>query len=112
MKTDFGQAEHIRSVLLNWDAPGGPKRIAAETFAKVDTNHDGRIQWQNEEILTFIRLVFHYHHVNVPPWSDFVWYELYRLCEPDSSSSGVLDQRASARFARGCLEAALRCLQD
>lgn len=106
--SDHAQAQRIRKLLLHWDAPQGPKRIAAETFAHVDSNHDGRLEWQNDEICRFVRLIFHYHHVTVPPWPDTVWYELYRLC--DLGQSRALDVVESLKFARGCFEAALRAL--
>jgi len=45
-QTDYGQAQNIRQILLNWDDAGGPKRIAAETFSRLDSNHDGRLKWE------------------------------------------------------------------
>jgi len=104
------QAQRIRCLLINWDAPQGPKRIAAETFAHVDSNHDGRLDWQNDEVCRFTRLIFHYHHIAVPPWSDTIWSELFCFCELDKSMS--VDVVEAMKFTRGCFEAALRVLID
>jgi predicted RNase H-like HicB family nuclease len=109
-KTEYGQAKHIRHIRLHWEE--SPKRIAQETFAKVDANHHGRIHWQDEEILRFVRLVFHYHHVAVPPWPEDIWYELCRTCDPQVCFAGELDMASAISFARGCFEAALRTLTD
>merc|ERR1711890_214897 len=99
--SEAGQAQGIRNLLMQWEASHGAKRIAAETFAHVDTNHDGQLEWQNGVICRFVRLIFHYHHVVVPPWPENVWYELFRICEPDVPPS--LDVVESLKFTRGCL---------
>lgn len=106
--SDANQAQRIKHLLLNWDSPHGPKRVASETFSHVDTNHDGRLEWATDEVCRFVRLLFHYHNITAPPWADGVWYELYRLCDLDKSHS--LDIGEALRFARGCFEAALRML--
>jgi len=106
--SESAQAQRIRRLLVNWDAPQGPKRIAAETFAKVDSNHDGRLEWKNDELLMFTKLIFQNHHVTMPPWPEAVWMEMYRLCDLDRSHS--LDVVESLKFARCCFEAALRAL--
>jgi len=106
--SEASQAHRIRQLLMNWDTPNGPKRVASQTFSQVDTDHDGRLEWATDEVCRFVRLLFHYHHVTAPPWADGVWYELYRLCDLDKSHS--LDIAEALRFARGCFEAALRML--
>jgi hypothetical protein len=106
--SEANQAQRIRHLLMNWDSPHGPKRVASETFSHVDTDHDGRLIWATDEVCRFVRLLFHYHNVTAPPWADGVWYELYRLCDLDKSHS--LDIVEALRFARGCFEAALRML--
>lgn len=109
-ESEAGQAQRIRRLLLQWDSPEGPKRIAAETFAHVDSDHDMRLQWENDEICKFVRLMFYYHHVAAPPWPDVVWYELYQVCEFNSPES--VDVVEALKFARGSFEAALRMLDN
>jgi hypothetical protein len=106
--TEAAHAQRIRKVLLQWDTTSGSKRIAAETFARVDSNHDGRLEY--EEILKFVRLIFKHNQVDVPDWPENIWYELYRVCGLDSKRS--IDVCDSLKFARGCFEAALRSLAD
>lgn len=105
---DAGRAQRIRHLLLTWDQPQGPRFIAAETFAHVDSNHDGRLEWNNDEICRFVRLLFHYHRVDVPTWPDSIWLELYRCCGLDQIRS--VEMPDACKFARGCFEAALRAL--
>jgi len=105
-KSDASQAQRIRHQLLQWDTPQGPKRVAAETFAHVDSNHDGRLEY--EEVLKFARKLFQQHQITVPAWPESVWFELYRACDLDHTHA--IDVVESLRFARGCFEAALRAL--
>jgi len=105
-KSEAAQAQRIRHLLLKWDTPQGPKRIASETFAKVDSNHDGRLEY--DEVLKLARLIFQHYHVDVPVWPDAVWAELFRSCDLDKSQ--MIDVAESLKFARGCFEAALRAL--
>lgn len=106
--SETAQAQRIRRLLVNWDAPHGPKRIAAETFARVDSNHDGRLEMKNDELQRFTRFIFQSHNVALPAWPEAVWLEMYRLCDLDRSHA--LDVVESLKFARCCFEAALRAL--
>eukprot|EP00929_Paragymnodinium_shiwhaense_P096469 TRINITY_DN58057_c0_g1_i1.p1 TRINITY_DN58057_c0_g1~~TRINITY_DN58057_c0_g1_i1.p1 ORF type:complete len:446 (+),score=109.83 TRINITY_DN58057_c0_g1_i1:124-1461(+) len=97
--------DKIKRILLQWESPAGPRRSATHCFAKVDTNHDGKLKWNNDEIRSFVRLIFKHYQVPLPTWQDPVWYELYRRCDVDQSYS--LDLEESFKFARVCFETAL-----
>jgi len=56
MPTD--EASMIRAILASWDAPGGPRLAAQQCFAEVDRDHDGRLEWNNDEIRHFCRQLF------------------------------------------------------
>jgi len=105
-----GDAEKIRKILGTWDLPHGLRRKASNCFAHTDTNHDGRLQWNNDEIRSFVRAIFRQYQVAIPQWADAVWYELYRRCDVDSSCS--LDLEESFRFARVCFETALHSIDS
>lgn len=102
--SEASQAQRIRKILLQWDQPHGSKRVTAETFAHVDSNHDGRLEY--DEVLRFVRRIFSHHQVALPVWPETVWFELYRSCDLDQSLA--IDVAESLKFARGCFEAALR----
>merc|ERR1719201_2246400 len=48
--SEHAQAMRLRRTLLQWDSPSGPQQIAAETFSHIDINHDGKLEWHNDEI--------------------------------------------------------------
>jgi len=108
--SEVSQAKRIRSLLQRWSAEDGPTCNAMETFTYVDSNKDGRLDWDKDEPCRFVRLLFRYHKVEVPPWPPNVWHELCRLCTPGFDADSFVDADESLKFARGCFEGALRVL--
>jgi len=113
MRTQDGGSdeEKLRLILDQWDAPGdanreGPQAVIASTFARVDANHDGHLNWNNGEIKQFIGSMFRHYLVAVPPWQEHVWYDMYRGCDVDGSYSIQLQE--CSNFAKLCLQETLR----
>jgi len=102
-------ADKIRGILSKWDT-SAIRRRCTNCFAKVDSNHDGRLEWNPGEIKKFVKLVFQTEQVPLPPWQETIWYEMYRRCDVDGSYS--LDLEEAFRFAKTCLETALTSLDS
>lgn len=102
------QAQRIRHVLLHWDDLQCAQGTAEQTFAHVDSDRDGRIEWANDEICRFVRLLFHYHYLELPQWSTSIWYALFSFSGFNHQYSVNVNE--VMKFARCCFEAALRTL--
>eukprot|EP00928_Gymnodinium_smaydae_P028721 TRINITY_DN21840_c0_g1_i1.p1 TRINITY_DN21840_c0_g1~~TRINITY_DN21840_c0_g1_i1.p1 ORF type:complete len:389 (+),score=82.36 TRINITY_DN21840_c0_g1_i1:129-1295(+) len=100
------EVEKLRRILAQWSLSQSPPRMsAAAVFAKVDQNHDGRLEWNSDEIRMFVRKIFKNFEIRLPSWPDPLWYDLYRRCDVNGSYS--LDLEESMKFAKTCFEMAL-----
>mmetsp|Transcript_37669 Transcript_37669/g.94587 ORF Transcript_37669/g.94587 Transcript_37669/m.94587 type:complete len:439 (+) Transcript_37669:17-1333(+) len=102
------QATILRRALAQWDVQGGTRRLCSECFAKADTNHDSKLEWNNGEIKQFVHAVFLRCGATVPMWGEMAWYKIYRHSDADGSLSLELEE--AYRFARFCFEVALRAV--
>mmetsp|Transcript_42136 Transcript_42136/g.78836 ORF Transcript_42136/g.78836 Transcript_42136/m.78836 type:complete len:936 (-) Transcript_42136:15-2822(-) len=99
-------ARVIQGILKSWSDPLSPIwAMIQEIFLAVDTDKDGHLQWNNDEIRGFVRTLFARNAVQIPSWQDHVWYEMYRRADVNASYS--LEMEEASRFARHCFEAAL-----
>lgn len=99
-------ARVIQGILSSWSDSDSPiLAMIQDIFTAVDTDKDGHLQWNNDEIKGFVRLLFARNNVQVPSWQDHVWYDMYRRADVDGSYS--LEIGEATRFARLCFEAAL-----
>merc|ERR1712118_398151 len=98
----MGELQIIEQLLAEWDTMGGPRQAAWFVFVEVDSNADGRLEWNNDEIRSYVRKVLEKNGCFVPNWPDHVWYEMYRACDVNHSYS--LDPGEALLFARHCLE--------
>lgn len=71
-------------------------------FRQADGNGDGRLEWNSDEIRTFVRVLFFHFGRVVPKWPAMRWYHLYRSVDIDCSRS--LDIAEAEVLARRCLE--------
>lgn len=102
---DGPQNERITWILTNWDHAHGPvMAVAPKLFAHCDTDHDGKLQWNQGEIRMFVHELFKHYDVHLPQWQDRVWYELYRQCDRDQDYA--LEMREICGFAKHCFELA------
>merc|ERR1712032_1100212 len=67
-----------------------------------DRNHDGRLEWNNDEIMSFTRGIFHHYHIKLPTWPEGTWYKLYQAADKDHSYT--LDMNESFEFTKMCFE--------
>jgi len=106
LKTLMVEAQKIRGLLASWDLPGSPAQsIIENAFKDVDANNDGKLEWNNNEIKSFVLRVFARASLSVPPWEDAVWWELYRSADVDNSIS--LDLAESSNFAQHVFQVTL-----
>jgi len=102
--------ERLQALLDAWTLAGCGKETAESIFREVDADSDGKLEWNNDEIREFVRIVFKRHSVVMPDWQESVWYEMYRHADLDRSNSLELDE--AVNFAQHCLDVALVALGD
>jgi Ca2+-binding EF-hand superfamily protein len=99
-------AEKIQAVLRDWhDHNGHLQALVRSLFADVDADHDGKIEWNNNEIRNFVHELFRRMGISFPPWQEHVFYQMYR--QADLHGLHSLDMAEASNFARMCFEEAL-----
>jgi hypothetical protein len=100
------QARKIQAVLVDWHDHGSHLNAQVQSlFSEIDQNRDGRLEWNNNEIRTFVREIFKRNDIQWPNWQEPVFYDMYRRADVDRSYS--LEFREATNFAKSCFESAL-----
>eukprot|EP00747_Dinoflagellata_sp_TGD_P071709 gnl/TRDRNA2_/TRDRNA2_157165_c1_seq2.p1 gnl/TRDRNA2_/TRDRNA2_157165_c1~~gnl/TRDRNA2_/TRDRNA2_157165_c1_seq2.p1 ORF type:complete len:159 (+),score=25.06 gnl/TRDRNA2_/TRDRNA2_157165_c1_seq2:59-478(+) len=107
------KAERIRLVLAHWALPHGGQHYARHHFAYCDMDRDGKLQWSNSqghnEIRKFVDIALRHQDITSPPWSDAVWYEMFRRC--NSHAPHTLQLEGAMEFCKYVLEAMVGWLE-
>merc|ERR1711862_87538 len=71
------QEDILGWVLLHMDQEHGPVwEIARQIFMKIDVDRNGKLEWNNNEIRTFVRNICDHFVIRLPVWEESFWYNL------------------------------------
>merc|ERR1719247_2803085 len=69
----------IRAILDNWYDPQGFLQVNIRTlFNDMDSDQDGKLEWNTDEIRRFVRGLFERTNIPWPKWQEAVFYQMYR----------------------------------
>jgi len=92
----------IENALANIEAPGQLRASSMECFKEADSNKDGYLMWENDEVHKFVRFVFERYALQRPSWPTLVWAELYKVCGLEQSAPVGFE--AAFDLVKHCLE--------